>query len=107
MKKLLVPKCATEQEEAEWWDAHMDIVESNLFEAMKNGTAGRGIVQRLLQRANELEKITIHLPVSDLDRARKLCKKKNIDCESYVSTLLHQAIEREEAALKKPRKKTA
>jgi hypothetical protein len=107
MKKLVVPKCATEREEAEWWDTHMDIVETNLLEAMKNGTAGKGIVQRLLQRANELAKVTIHLPVADLERARKLCKKRKVDYESYVRTLLHEAIDRDEAALKKPRKKTA
>ncbi len=55
MIKLVVPKFATEREEAEWWDARMDIVEANLLEAMKNGTIGRGIVERL-RREGKLSK---------------------------------------------------
>jgi hypothetical protein len=47
MKKLVVPKFATEREEADWWYANKDLVESNLLEAMRNGTIGRGIVERL------------------------------------------------------------
>ena len=46
-KKLIVPKFATEAEEAQWWDDHMDIVEENLIEALENGTIGHGIVKRL------------------------------------------------------------
>ena len=107
MIKLVVPKFASEQEEAKWWDAHMDIVESNLSEAMKNGTAGRGIVQRLLHCSGDAQEIKIPLPTADLERARKLCKQKNVECERYLATLLHEAIDREEGALRKGRKKTA
>jgi len=107
MIKLVVPKFATEREEAEWWDAHMDIVESNLLEAMKNGTAGRGIVRRLLHPLKEPETVTIPLAGADLERARKLSKRKNVEYESFLGSLLHDAIEREEASLKKNRKKTA
>jgi hypothetical protein len=38
MEKLVVPKFATEAEEAEWWDQHMDVVEANLIEAAERGT---------------------------------------------------------------------
>jgi hypothetical protein len=47
MKKLAVPKFATEREEADWWYAQKKVVEANLLEAMRNGTIGRGIVARL------------------------------------------------------------
>jgi hypothetical protein len=47
MKKLVMPKFATEREEADWWYANKGVVESNLLEAMQNGTIGRGIVQRV------------------------------------------------------------
>ncbi len=52
MTKLVVPKFATEREEAEWWDTHKDVVEANLLEAMRNGTIGRDFVKR---RAAERE----------------------------------------------------
>jgi hypothetical protein len=52
MKKLLIPKFASEREEAEWWYAHAEVVQANLLEAMRNGTAGRDILKRLAdQRA--------------------------------------------------------
>ena len=105
MIKLVVPKGLTEQQEAEWWDANMDSVESNLLEAMGNGTIKRGNAERLLREARESEKIA--LARADLERAKKLSEKKKTDYETYVRTLFHQAIEREEAALKKPGKKTA
>jgi hypothetical protein len=47
MKKLVVPKFATEREEADWWYANRRVLESNFLEAMRNGTVGRGIVERL------------------------------------------------------------
>jgi len=101
MIKLVVPKCATEKEEAEWWDAHMDIVESNLIEAMRNGTAGRGTAKRLMQEARERERIA--LPNADLERAKKLSRRKKVDLQTYVSELVHKALDREEAAAKRAR----
>jgi hypothetical protein len=68
MIKLVVPKFATEREEAEWWDAHMDIVESNLLEAMKNGTARRGVAMRLMREAREREKSLV--PAPDVSRSQ-------------------------------------
>jgi predicted DNA binding CopG/RHH family protein len=105
MIKLMVPEGLSEQEEAEWWDAHQDALESNLLEAMENGTIKRGNAERLLREAQESEKVS--LARADLERAKKLSEKRKTDYETYVRTVFHQAIEREEAALKKLRKKTA
>jgi hypothetical protein len=66
MIKLVVPKGLNERQEAEWWDAHMDAVESNLLEAMENGTIKRGNAERLLREARDREKTT--LPSPDVDR---------------------------------------
>ncbi len=105
MIKLVVPKGLKEQEEAEWWDAHQEALESNLLEAMENGTIQRGNAERLLREARESEKVS--LARADLERAKKLSEKRKTDYETYVRTVFHQAIEREEAAFKKGRKKTA
>ena len=108
MKKLVVPKFATEREEAKWWDEHMDIVEENLFEAIKNGTAQRRTPQRLLREIRESKNITIRMPLADLDRARQLSKKKGLGYQTYMKMLLHEALDREEAGAKKTsRRKTA
>jgi hypothetical protein len=72
MKTLVVPKFDSDEKEAQWWDAHMDIVEANLSEALRAGTAGRGAVQRIFQQAREAERIVV--PARDLERARKLSR---------------------------------
>jgi hypothetical protein len=66
MMKLVVPKFATESEEAEWWDAHQEALESNFLEAMENGTIQWGNAERLLREAREREKATP--PNSDVGR---------------------------------------
>ncbi len=105
MKKLVVPKFETESDEARWWDDHMDIVEENLVEAMKNGTAGRGIVSRLAKEMRESKNITIRMPLADLERARQLSQKKGLGYQTYMKMLLHEALDREQAAAKKPRRR--
>lgn len=106
MKTLVVPKFESDEKEAQWWDAHMGTVEANLSEAMRNGTAQRGTMQRVLREAREAERIA--LPPSDIERAKKLSRRKKVDFQSYVLTLLHRALDREEAAQKRAaRRKSA
>jgi hypothetical protein len=97
MKKLIVPKFPTEAEEAAWWDNHMDAVEENLVEAIQGGTASRGTAPRVLREARELESITIQMPRSDVNRAERLSARKGLSSEAYLQSLLHEALEREEA----------
>jgi hypothetical protein len=73
MKGLIAPKFKSEKEEAEWWDAHMDVVGENLLEAMKKGTAHRDGPAALLC---ETRAITIRILNSDIERAQKLAGKK-------------------------------
>jgi predicted DNA binding CopG/RHH family protein len=96
MKKLIVPKFATEAEEAAWWDNRMDVVEENLVEAVQEGTGGRGTAQRVLRETRELKSITIRMPESDVNRAQRLSAKKGLSSEAYLQSLLHEALEREE-----------
>jgi hypothetical protein len=97
MKKLIVPKFRTEAEEAEWWDNHMDVIEVNLVEAIQGGTAGRGTAPRLLREARKLESVTIQMPRSDVNRAERLSARKGLSSGAYLQSLLHEALEREEA----------
>jgi predicted DNA binding CopG/RHH family protein len=101
MKKLVVPKFAAESAEAKWWDDQKDMVEDSLFEAIKNGTAAHGTPERLMREARESKNITIRMPIADLDRARQLSKKKGLGYQTYMKMLLHEALDREQAAAKK------
>jgi predicted DNA binding CopG/RHH family protein len=96
MKRLNVPKFATEAEEAKWWDEHGDAVGQNLMEAIKTGAAHRGGPRRVLEERRESKNITIRMPVSDIERARVLAERKGLGYQTYVKMLLHEALEREE-----------
>ena len=98
MKKLAVPKFATEAEEAKWWDEHMDAVGENLIAAMKSGTAHRGGPRRVLQERRESRNITIRMPLTDLQAAQEMAQKKGLPYQTYMKMLLHQALEKERRA---------
>jgi len=98
MKKLVVPKFATEAEEAKWWDEHMRAVGENLIAAMKSGTAHRGGPRRVLQERRESRNITIRMPLTDLQAAREMAQKKGLPYQTYMKMLLHQALEKERRA---------
>src|SRR5260370_10835538 len=94
-KRPLAPKFKTEAEEAQWWYKNRDMVEKEFMKAIRNGTVGRGIAQRLASVARESKNITIRMPVTDIDRARDLAEKKGIGYQTYMKMLLHEALDRE------------
>ena len=106
MKKVKVPRFATEAEEARWWDNHMDVVEANLVQGIKAGAAQRGGPQRVLQERRESKNITIRVAVADIECARALAAKKGIGYQTLMKMLLKEALDRESRGrLVRPRKK--
>jgi hypothetical protein len=95
MKKLAVPKFASEADEAKWWDDHTGAVEDNLVEAIKSGRAGRGGPQRVIQEKRDSKNITIRMAVSEIERARALAGRKGIGYQTYIKMLLREALDRE------------
>jgi hypothetical protein len=108
MEKLVVPKFASDAEEADWWDQHMDVVEANFIEAAEKGTlrraseTERGLrVMRAAKRAlaaREAAK-TLIASVSDADRNRfhELAAKAGLDDETYIQQMLLNALASAEA----------
>jgi hypothetical protein len=99
MKTLVVLKFESDDEEAQWWYDHRDIVEHNLSEALRNGTGNRGTLQRVLRQVRESKSIA--LPPADLERAEKLSRQKKVDFQTYMKALLHKALDQEEAGAKR------
>lgn len=95
MKRPVVPKFASEADEAKWWDEHMGTVERNLAEAIGTGSAGRGGPLRAIQERRESKNITIRMPVSEIERARVLAGRKGIGYQTYIKLLLREALDRE------------
>jgi predicted DNA binding CopG/RHH family protein len=98
MKELVVPKFENEDEEAKWWDEHADVAEANLMEAIENGTAHIGGPARILQERRESRDISIRVPIADLERAREQAQKKGLAYQTYIKMLLHEALDRQDAA---------
>ena len=94
-KRPLVPNFRTEAEEAQWWYDNRSMVEKQFMTAIKNGTVGSGIAQRLARETRESKNITIRMPVADIDRARELAGKKGVGYQTYMKMLLHEALTRE------------
>jgi hypothetical protein len=95
MKKVKVPKFPTEAEEAKWWDDRMDVVEANLMEAIKTGSAQRGGPRRVIQERRPSKNITIRVAIADIERARALAAKKGVGYQTLMKMLLKQALDRE------------
>jgi predicted DNA binding CopG/RHH family protein len=75
------PEFRSEAEEAEWWDRHQDLIADLL---LKHG-----------RRGVPTKSISVRLPVTDIERARKLAEKRGVGYQTVIKTLLHEALKRE------------
>ena len=76
------PEFRSEAEEAKWWDRHQDTIADLL---LKHGRRG----------AVPTKSVSVRLPVTDIERARKLAEKRGIGYQTLIKTLLHEALKRE------------
>lgn len=88
-----IPKFRSEQEEAQWWDTHPEAI-TELFEKAKK----EGRLRRLAPARGATKLITLRLPVRDIETAKTLAEKRGIPYQTYIKSLLHQALERERGA---------
>lgn len=97
IKKRVVPTFATEAEEARWWDRNRQKLDADLK------TAARSKALRLLDRKTLLDRIarskaakviSIRMPESDLRLAREQAAALGLPYQTYMKSLLHQALER-------------
>ena len=90
MKKVKLPTFKSEKEEAEWWDAHPDVITALFLKAKKEGR-----IKRLPVVRGATKPVTIRMPIGDIDRAQELAEKRGLPYQTYIKGLLHQALERE------------
>src|SRR5271169_2843543 len=88
-----VPNFKSEKEEAEWWDAHPEVVTALFLKAKKEGKIKRLPVVRGATRST-----TIRLPIADIETAQQIAEKRGLPYQTYLKGLLHQALERERKA---------
>jgi len=76
------PDFRSEAEEAEWWDRHQDLIADLL---LKHGRRG----------AVPTKNVSVRLPVTDIERARKPAAKRGVGYQTVIKTLLHEALKSE------------
>lgn len=95
-ERMVVPKFKTEAEEAQWWYDNREKVEDALISAMDNGTIQHGTAQRLTGEARASRNVTIRMVEADLDLARKQAEEKGLPYQTYIKSVLHEALVKRE-----------
>jgi predicted DNA binding CopG/RHH family protein len=88
-KTLVIPSFAPEAEEAGWYQAHKQEVEKEFMRAWKEGKTFRAS-----SRGRNLKPVTIRLSEDDIDAARKQASERGMGYQTYIRTVLHQALRR-------------
>jgi len=91
-KELVIPKFASEKEDAQWHDRHRRQLEEAFLERLK---AGEGLTLKQVLARAKLRPVTIRLANRDIETARKLAARKGIGYQTYIKMLLHEALHRE------------
>jgi predicted DNA binding CopG/RHH family protein len=96
-KKPSIPKFESEAEEAAWWDQHREETAQWLEEAV--GARRTTTLSAMLNRAGQgsgQPSVMVDLDPADAARARTLATRKGVPLETYLRTLLHEALERDQ-----------
>jgi len=92
-KRIEIPVFKSEKEEAQWWDKNPEALTQAIENASKEGR-----LKRLITTDKGSKTVTIRIPVSDIERAQHLAERKGLRYQTYMKMLLHEALERENAA---------
>ncbi|HEY7392459.1 MAG TPA: hypothetical protein VH640_28320 [Bryobacteraceae bacterium] len=105
---ILVPKFATEAEEAEWWYRNRHIHGKQLLAAVRAGKAQILTRAKLLARIAASKSktaapvISLRVPEADLALARRQAEKKGMPYQTYIKSLLHETLTARERRSKPP-----
>jgi len=95
--KIIVPRFATEAEEADWWfenrEAHGEIMAKALHERPP-----MNLVELLKQRGQEVPRVSVGFDYDDIARAGKQAASRGVELETYMRDLLHEALRKNDAA---------
>jgi predicted DNA binding CopG/RHH family protein len=95
--RIVVPKFATEAEEADWWYRNRELHGKIMLAAVKSGEARILTKEKLLARIEASKRkpapvVALRIPEADLTLARKQAGQKGLPYQTYIKSLLHQAL---------------
>ena len=94
--RIKTPKFKNEAEEADWWDAHPEVITEAFERAYGKKALARVLGESSAPKRPPTKTVTIRLPVEDVARARRLAARKGLGYQTLVKTLLHEALQRAE-----------
>ena len=93
MTKTRIPNFKSEKEEAEWWDAHPEVITELFLKARREGK-----IRRLPAARGATQPVTIRMALADVETAQELAGRRGLPYQTYIKGLLHQALQRERKA---------
>jgi predicted DNA binding CopG/RHH family protein len=100
-KKRIIPTFATEAQEAEWWYKNRKTLDKDFVKAARAGelkVLDRNALLRRVARSKASKVISIRLSESDLELARLQAVQKGLPYQTYIKSILHQALEQQAKA---------
>jgi hypothetical protein len=97
---FVVPKFASETEEAEWWYENRHLVEREFLTASAESRLGRGTLRKRIEETQEKLRVetTIQLDEEDAIKARAAAERRGMQLNSFVKMLVHEALEQDETS---------
>lgn len=92
---MKMPKFKTGAEEAQWVFDNRERLSEEFAQAMRDGKTTRLTREKLLARIQPSKAINIRLSEVDLQLARNLAEEKGLPYQTYIKSLLHEALQRE------------
>jgi len=92
-QKRKLPAFASEAEEARWWDRNRQRLDQDFEKAARAGTLKRLDRRTLTARVAASRTVSIRLPETDIALARKQAAKRGLPYQTYIKSVLHQALE--------------
>ena len=106
MPKKKLAETRTEAEESRWFEENQDRLLKLFEQAEKEGAlrvGGKTIGITLSKQKGSLrkqpsQKVMLRIPIDDLDRARHQAAGKGIGYQTYIKSLLNQALDQQSKA---------
>jgi hypothetical protein len=99
MEKRIIPKFATETEEAQWWFDNREELDKDFAQAFAEGRLRRRTEPR---PSVAVPTTTIRLDPADIELARVQAEKKGLKYQTYLKMILHEALTKEAEASRAP-----
>ncbi len=99
--KRVMPVFATEAEEAAWWYENRRQHGKETLEAVRSGEVQVLTKEKLQERIAASKKtaapvVALRIPAADLALARKQAEHKGLPYQTYIKSLLHEALAEQE-----------